>query len=129
MKIVIETIDHKDQRYPTTGDWIVEHGDFFIRVSKMGNWRYEVLVGIHEAIEAVLCREAGIHAWEVDKFDMAFEEQRTSGDNSEPGDDFIAPYYMQHQVATGVERILAAALNVSWKDYEKANEALYKHDE
>lgn len=128
MRIVIETIDHKDQRYPTTGDWRFLGGPdtLLVRVSNMGDWRYEALVGIHEAIEAVLCRQAGIDQDKVDLFDVAYEVARPADDISEPGDHPDAPYYKQHQLATGVERILAAELEVNWASYEAANLALYE---
>jgi hypothetical protein len=45
--------------------------------------------------------------------------------DSEPGDDIHAPYYKQHQLATSVERMLTAELEVDWNAYEAANLALY----
>ena len=51
---------------------------------------------------------------------MAFEKARKKGNEDEPGDDPRAPYVVQHCIATGVERILAALLGVSWKRYEEA---------
>ena len=152
MRIIIESIDHKDQRYPTTGDWQTEEyvegsPQVFVTVSRMGDWRYEALVGIHEAIEAALCKHAGIDGEDVDAFDKEFEAAREAHEpvrqhcetrelftfrgkqydiGAEPGDDPEAPYYYQHQMATGVERILAAELGVSWNDYEAANLALYE---
>ena len=147
MKIVIETIAHKHQRYPTTGDWWIalaqddrglplSQEELHIRVSDMGDWRYEALVGIHEAIEAVLCLDRKVDPKLVDNFDIAYEKARDDGhefvhgsclltESSEPGDDIHAPYYKQHQIATGVERILAAEMGVDWNAYEKANQDLY----
>ncbi len=119
MKITIETIPHGDQRYPTCGDWTwVSPTELNIRVSDMGNWRYEAAVGIHEAVEALLCRDVGIGTREVDAFDMEY----TGG--GEPGDDPAAPYARQHCFATAVERMLIAAFCLSWSEYDAAVEAL-----
>lgn len=151
MRIVIQTIPHKDQRYPTTGDWqFDDDGDLLVAVSGMGDWRYEALVGIHEAIEAVLCKNAGVREDNVTNFDIRFEKARgnswlrekyvkdgtpttkaiglalTADIDAEPGDCAAAPYYKQHQLATAVERMLAVELGVSWNLYEQTNLALYE---
>ena len=120
MKIVIETIPHKDQRYPTVGDWLFdENGDLTIRVSQLGSWQQECLVALHEVVEVLLCKHRGITQEAVDQFDMAYEKSRQEGDESEPGDDPLAPYVREHCLATGIERILAAELGVDWKTYEQ----------
>jgi hypothetical protein len=120
LRIVIETIDHSKQRYPTVGDWqIGKAGNLHITVSKMSDQRYEFLVGMHEAIEAYLAMHAGVTQDAVDKFDRAYEAKRKPGDDSEPGDDPRAPYYRQHQVVTGIERLLAVELSVNWRDYDR----------
>lgn len=121
MKITIETIPHTEQRYPTCGDWQFPiANELNVRVSDMGNDDYAFLVGIHEAIEAWLLRKrCGADAEKaVDAFDMMYEANRAEGDESEPGDDSSAPYYLEHQIATGIERILAAQLGVDWNEYD-----------
>ena len=45
-------------------------------------------------------------------------------DDDEPGDDPTAPYHREHCFATAVERMLIAALGVSWADYDQAVESL-----
>jgi hypothetical protein len=122
MKIIIETIPHDQQRYPTVGDWQwKDDGETLtIKVSNMGNWRYEALVAVHELVEVLLCKQAGVSEEKVDQFDINFEARRTEGDDSEPGDDAQAPYRDQHCIATGIERILAVQLDVPWKAYEYA---------
>jgi hypothetical protein len=119
MRIVIETINHSKQRYPTVGDWQVKPDGLHITVSKMSDSRYEVLIGVHEAIEAYLAIRAGISPSAVDRFDKGYEARRKPGDLSEPGDDPRAPYHHQHQVATSIERRLAAQLDVDWSAYDK----------
>jgi hypothetical protein len=137
LSVTIKTIPHKSQRYPTTGDWgwlATDTSDpnaeptLFVTVSDMGSWRYEVLVAIHEVIEAYICKWQGIQEFEVNEFDVAFEKRRPRGNIDEPGDESTAPYYFAHQIATGVERTLAAILGVDWHQYEAANNALYEQD-
>jgi hypothetical protein len=119
MYITIEAIPHSDHRYPTVGDWQIKgSGTIHVRVSRMPDDRYEFLVGIHEAIEAFLCMKAGVSQDAVDQFDREYETNRSKDDDSEPGDSHTAPYYRQHQIATGIERILAAELGVDWNFYE-----------
>ena len=119
MRITIETIAHKDQRYPTVGDWQWDaSGNLKISVSDMGDWRYEALVALHELAEVLICKHDGVNQADVDRFDMDYEEHRMEGDDSEPGDSPEAPYNRQHCIATGIERIMAAELGVGWKAYD-----------
>ncbi len=119
MKITIETIPHDQQRIPgQVGDWQLVDGAMVIRVSKLSNWRYEVVVGLHEAVEAMLCMDGNIGTAQVDAFDVAY-----SGTN-EAGDDPEAPYALQHCFATAVERMVIAAMGLSWAEYDAAIEAL-----
>lgn len=122
MKIIIETIPHENQRYPTCGDWQFINSNYLhIKVSDMQNNDYAFLVGIHEAIEAYLAvKRSGAGVEKVlDAFDMEYENNRKEGDISEPGDDPSCPVYLEHQVATGVERILAGLLGVEWQKYDQ----------
>ena len=118
MNVCIKVIPHKEHRYETVGDWWFEGGNLFIRISEMGNWRYEMCVTIHELVEVLLCKHCKISTSRVDKFDIAFEKARKPGNTDEPGDDARAPYRVQHGIATGVERIVAALLGVDWNKYE-----------
>ena len=121
MNIHIKTIPHKHQRYETVGDWFYdERGNLQIRVSEMPDARFELLVAVHELLEALDCDEHGVEQEVVDQFDMQYERDRHIGDDSEPGDSRMAPYYEEHQFATGVERLFAQRLGVNWRDYEKA---------
>lgn len=125
MKITIETIPHAQQRYPTVGDWQWQsEDDLLVRVSEMGDWRYNAAVAVHELVEVLLCKQDGVTEAEVDAFDMAYEARRPEGDESEPGDDPACPCAKQHCMATAVERMLVAALGVSWSEYDKAVNAL-----
>lgn len=124
MKIVIESIPHAAQRYPTVGDWVFDaDGTLHITVSQMDD-DAEFLVGIHEAIEAHLCHKRGVKQEDVDAFDKAFEARREDGNEDEPGDHPNAPYHREHFFATTVERLLAAELGVNWHNYDARINAL-----
>jgi hypothetical protein len=119
MKIIIETIPHDQHRYETVGDWWFEKPDTLqIRVSAMGDWKKEACVAVHELVEVLICKYDGVSQESVDAFDQNYEALRPEGDTSEPGDDPRAPYTKQHCIATGVERLLCAALGLSWKEYD-----------
>ena len=123
MIVSIQTIDHKMQRYDTCGDWRIEGQEstphFIINVSDTGVMDFNFLVAIHELIEAYLCRKNGISQERVDIFDLMYESHRPEGDFTEAGNDPKAPYWYEHQFASGIERTLAAILGVDWDLYEQ----------
>lgn len=125
--ITIRFIPHSAQRYITVGDWFYRYTTLHIRVSNMTKIEYNVLVAVHEIVEALLCQRAGIKEEDVTAFDKLFEERRAQGlvgSTEEPGDDPKAPYYTQHQIATHVERFLAKALSIDWEAYDHAVNSL-----
>lgn len=126
-EISIKFIPHDQARYPTVGDWFFEDDGkkLVIAVSKMEDERHQQLVAVHELIEVLLCRLNGVTQESVDAFDMAYENARQPGDESEPGDDPQAPYKMEHSLATSTERMLSATMGVDWKTYEDAILALF----
>lgn len=127
MKINIQTISHKDQRYETVGDyWIDSDGTWQIRVSEMGNWKYELAVALHELWEYALCLDRGIKEEDITKFDIEFEKNRKEGNIDEPGDDKNAPYVKEHCSATGIERLFIAEIGENWKNYDEAVYSLLK---
>jgi hypothetical protein len=127
-KITIEVIPHLDQRYNTVGDWQFERDSegtataLNVRVSDLDNQEYFILIGLHEAIEALLCEMKGVKEKEVDDFDLTWTPKQvhwnSDRETSEPGEDYQAPYYEQHQIASGIERLLAARMWVNWARYE-----------
>jgi hypothetical protein len=122
MRIVIETMPHSTQRYPTVGDWWTDpDGTWNIRVSEMNHWVPEFLVALHELVEMAGCKQHGVDEDAVTRFDMQWQ---AFGNIDEPGDDATSPYYNQHQFASGLERIMAAQLGVSWPWYEAAIDSL-----
>lgn len=120
MKITIEFIEHEDQRYDTPGDWFFTPShDMVLRVSKMGDRRYEYLTAIHELVEVLLCSVEGITQKEVDKFDVQWKPRSLPDGTkiTEAGEDPLAPYHEQHVIAELVERTVAAAMAVHWPSY------------
>ena len=120
MKIIIETIPQKDQRYETIGDyWWDNDGNLQVRVSDVGNWKYEALVALHEMVEVLLCKDRNISEQSIMDFDLAFEKNRAPNDSdSEPGDDPAAPYGKEHRFSENLERLFAAELGVNWNKYD-----------
>jgi hypothetical protein len=120
MNAIIETIPHEDQRYSgTVGDWVIIADTIMIKVSDLGDEYRNILIGIHELIEAVLCKRRGITEAIVDEYDMSYD-----GPCEEPGADPNCPYFKEHIFATAVEKSLAQELEVDWDEYEKAIEEL-----
>ncbi len=120
MQIHIETIPHDMQRYPTVGDYWQEDGAEQVRISQMKDWRYEILVTVHELIEMAITRHRAISEADITAFDVAFEKAREQGlVHGEPGDQPDAPYRREHVFATNLERLLAAELDVDWAEYDE----------
>jgi len=115
--VKIETVAPKEMRYRTVGDWFFSgEGCLVIQVADTGNWVYNILVAIHELIEVVLCQIAGVTQKQVDRFDLAHQ------DDEDPGSHPKAPYHDQHLVAMGIEMILAGRIGVKWRKYEDSLE-------
>jgi hypothetical protein len=117
--VTIDLVEHTEQRYDTVGDWEVTPGNTLkISVSHLGNHNMQVLVAVHELVEAILCFHRGVLPADVDKFDINFDGK------GEPGDDPQAPYHREHVFATQVEQMLAQELGVDWDVYERRIDAL-----
>lgn len=124
MKIVIETIPDKEQRYPTAGDYYKDFdGTYQIKVSDTGNDDFSFLVGLHEMVEMYLCEKREIKEVEISAFDILFEKLRESFPQiigeQEPGDMVSAPYHREHVFATSVEKEMAKQLGIDWEDYDR----------
>lgn len=125
MNISIKTIPHADQRYRTVGDWWFEEQSVLqIRVSELGDTKWENLIAMHELTEALLCFYRDIYEKDVTAFDQTFEAMRAQFPeivkDDEPGDNEHAPYRKEHFTANLFEERLAEELSVNWTDYEKA---------
>ena len=114
--ITIKVVPPSKMRYVTVGDWQWDDvGNLTITVADCGDWKSCFAIAVHELIEVVLCRAAGITQEEVDKFDLAWEGE--DAPTNEPGDDPCAPYNKQHQWATYVERLVILLLDMDWERY------------
>jgi hypothetical protein len=114
LTVRLKLVPHKAQRYDTDGDWFWHSGTLEIRLSREAtdeDPRYPTLLFVHELVEALLCRSAGIDVKQVDRFDMHYVGK------GEPGDDPAAPYHLQHVAAEAAERALSDQLAVDWKKY------------
>src|ERR1017187_2927343 len=102
-KIIIKTIDPNSQRFGECGDWFydTDADELTIFINKMADWRSELAVAIHEAMEAVACLAKDIDQTDIDYFDKKFYMEHDEG---EAGDDKSAPYFEQHIMATFVEK-------------------------
>jgi hypothetical protein len=118
--IFSETINHKDQRYDTAGDYW-KHPDGRHDVYKISRlpqgWKAELAVLIHEIVEFQLCKEAGIKEKDITKFDIE------SG-HLDPGTIKNCPYFKQHKLATEIEKYVIKKLGLNWKEYNKSFEKL-----
>lgn len=138
-RVVIELIDHQDQRYETVGDWYRQthfdvlrdliplkrddECDLHIRASRLHSDPdnlFALAVAYHELGEALACIANGVDESVVDAFDKTY---RGSG---EPGDDPKSPYRQFHNFASACESILIGAMGLSWGVYEKAVDSLPK---
>ena len=123
LDIMLKTIPANLVRAEQSGDW--SYGSVAILASVIeGTYPpdNELMIVIHEVVEAWLCRRAGITEAAVVKFDEMYEDERKAGHHTkddEPGDDPRSPYRIQHQAATHVERAVGAALDVSWTEHER----------
>lgn len=108
----ISTIPHKEQRYPTAGDWYDLDGCAVVKVSELNDEDMEFTIAIHEAIEQYLCRKHGV----VDEVVSEFDKKHL--DHSNPGDLHDAPYHKEHMVATVVEMLLIKELDIDLEKYE-----------
>lgn len=122
MKINIEFIPHRDQRYDTVGDWWLDDDDVLqIRASRMDE-PYSALVALHEIVEALVegiritgdLRVTRRMVEATDQWDKHFGEftQR------EPGYAPACPVYRGHMIASAVEHMVAMLVEIDYNDYE-----------
>ena len=99
MRIIVDSILQEEQRYNTTGDWQFLGDDLIVRISEdpLDSQRHFYLTAIHEIIEAILCKAAGIPEQTVDFYDVAHAFV------DDPGRLRDAPYHQQHMFAMEVE--------------------------
>lgn len=118
MNITIKVIPESEMRQEVNGaDWFWDSdGNLQVRVSPLSDWRREVLLAIHETVEAIMCKYNGVTQQQVDAFDLEYDKTHSFDLNA--GDETNAPYRKEHTFATAIERILAGVLEVPWKEYD-----------
>ena len=119
MRIVIETIPHSQQRLGAVGDWYFDRNSdtLHIKVSDLGDLRYNFLFARHEMDEAMLCMFRGITTEMVD------EDQLNAQPTDDP-DSFSgypgARVQDSHNDALAAEWVMSRLLGVEWKEYGDA---------
>jgi hypothetical protein len=73
--------------------------------------RHNLLMFVHELVEALPCRSTGVTTAQVDAFDMVHQQ------DGEPGEHPCTPYRWQQMAAQAAERALAEQLRVDWEKY------------
>ena len=98
-------------------DWFWDRDENLqVQIAPMSDWRREVMLGIHEVVEALICKHTGVSQKAVDDFDKEYDATHSTDCNA--GDDPLAPYDRAHTLATCCERALAFALDVQWGEYD-----------
>lgn len=116
----IKFIPHNEQKINCVGDyWIDEKGVIQIRVSDVGNTRFELAWAIHELCETGSCLMDGVT---FDEIDRHIERKRLAGIDAMNDDVYEgAPHLKQHLVAEKLElKFLALrGLRYAEPEYEK----------
>lgn len=116
-KVVMKTIDGRNHRYPTIGDWRIcrRIGKlvFKIVVCRELGITSAFLVMLHELIETFLCYRDGVTEQVVTDWDKCHLEA------DEPGEIDGCPYFQQHAIAMGMEKRMAQYLGMPWEVHEK----------
>jgi hypothetical protein len=125
LKLNIEVIPHSEQKAGITGEWWTdEAGVYQIRVSQMGDVRYELLHIVHEVVElAASLTHPEIMSDELtDKYDDEFLRTREADElpegHEEPGFGIGCPYGRGHHLGTAAELMLCPEMGVNWIEYD-----------
>lgn len=118
-RIIVETIESQDQRYPTCGDYWETEDEMHFRITKQDNEDYEALVFLHEFVEFILTRKRGIAEPAISEYDIKWEEYNEKGMAAadEPGNEPGCIYYQEHRFSENMERLLAQEMNIDWFTY------------
>ena len=119
---VLATIPEKWHPYDTAGNWSLCEDAILCFASDCYPEESVLAILLHELVEAVLSKKAGISEKKICDFDTSYEAKRSQGhypDDAEPGDHPDSPYRLPHQAATFVERAVCSALEISWADHER----------
>lgn len=120
MEVSIQSVPLRRIRNAQAGDWRITPRGFDIFVAKMKDIDMQLLLALHELIEARLCQKHGITDEVVTAFDRDFQGE------GEPGEAPGAPYRAQHLAALEIEKHVAIVLGVDWRAYERKLDELFK---
>ena len=124
MRIVIETVEPEAIRCRQLGDWRWNGDELIVYVNQeIPDAKSLILVGLHEMVEAILCKNYGITDEQVTAFDCQFEKERDAGMHAlhaENGNDERACYHQQHLEASAIEMMMCSVLGTTW-DVHTAN--------
>ena len=113
--MTLEVVGASKIRNQDVGDWD-EEGN--IKIARLGDYKMETCLAVHEIVEWTLCKSLGITDEVVTNFD-ADHLTFIGHEHHESGDCPLSPYSVPHKTATMVERLVAFFLGVSWEDYGK----------
>ena len=117
-RIIIEAVPQESMRFPYNqdphaGDWLIDGDTATIRSTGVDLEEPETfLYALHELVELMLCRMAGISQEAVDRFDVLHEALEDHLPDAEPGDHPGSPYRLQHRRACLIEFLMADMLGV-----------------
>lgn len=120
----IQDDQHRNGQGPADW-WFDENGDFQIRVTDMGDWRYNYLCARHEMDEIAGCKHAGITTQQVDDYCAIPESELPSEPDSFSGYP-KSPHQKQHNDALAAEWQFSRVLDVDWVEYGKSFERFWK---
>jgi hypothetical protein len=120
VKSIIVTIPHNWQEYKTCGNYKWIDNLLIVFVSETGNEDYNILITLHEFLEAYISSKRGVKESDIMEFDIAHL------DSDEPGSLLDAPYYKEHQFAEGIERIMCNEMDIPWHTYSEVIDGLFK---
>jgi hypothetical protein len=121
--IRFKVIPYEAMRYEDAADWYYcpACGCLTIVAADTGEWRYNLLLLVHETVEALLCRWHGVRQKDADNWDtMVWPNMHPAVQDfygGYAGDHPYCPYHQEHKWATRVERCLAVLLLVRWARY------------
>ena len=105
--VAINAVHPDGMRYSTDGDWRIDvTGKLVIDVVSNMPRMEQMLLALHELVEALLCERRGISQQQVDDFDFAFKGE------GEPGDDPACPYRLEHRFAALIDHLVAHEMGV-----------------
>jgi hypothetical protein len=119
-KLRCEVWNAEDMDYPTVGNYVREKdGTLLVTSADMGLIPSALCI-IHELIECLWLKQAGVTIKQTVDWDMAHL------DSDDPGSERGCPYGVGHKFAEAIERQIAAFLGQRWEDYDALCEKAFE---